>query len=53
MVDGVRINEPVLHESEHYMKCTRCQQEFDMRDLSQVIEHEECYVQPTTGEQDD
>lgn len=37
-------NEPVHHTTmgEHIMNCNTCDQEIDLRDLSQVFAHEEC-----------
>ena len=32
----------------HKMKCNSCGQVFDMRDLSQVLAHEECNGAPIT-----
>lgn len=36
----------VLDEREHFMRCGRCGQMFDMRDLGQVFHHEEVGHEP-------
>jgi hypothetical protein len=40
MVEGKRVGPPV-EETEHYIKCSECGSWIDMRDLSQVLAHEE------------
>lgn len=36
-----RLDKVVTSESEHFMRCPECGQEFDMRDLGQVAHHAE------------
>ncbi len=38
---GRRIGPTVADESEHYLTCRACGQAFDMRDLAQMIYHEQ------------
>lgn len=38
---GKRVGGEPVDEAEHFMKCRACGQAFDMRDLQQVLYHED------------
>ena len=40
-ISGKRHGEPVVDERDHFYNCPSCGQKVDMRDLRQVIWHEE------------
>lgn len=43
IMPGTRVDgPPVKSETDHFMRCGRCGEMFDMRELGDVFEHETC-----------
>ena len=43
---GVRVGPQPENEADHYFNCKRCGQAVDMRDLGQVLHHEQLEHEP-------